>query len=42
MLYLKNARRLDNATQRVAVGGGNMNISINQFSPQTAEIQPGE
>jgi plastocyanin len=32
----------DNATQRVAVGGGNMNISINQFSPQTAEIQPGE
>jgi plastocyanin len=32
----------DNATQRVAVGGGNMTISINQFSPQTAEIQPGE
>src|SRR5215211_319360 len=29
----------DNATQRVAVGGGNMTISINQFSPQTAEIQ---
>jgi len=32
----------DNATQRIAVGGGNMNISINQFSPQTTEIQPGE
>jgi plastocyanin len=32
----------DNATQRIAVGGGNMTISINQFSPQTAEIQPGE
>jgi plastocyanin len=32
----------DNATQRVAVGGGNITISINQFSPQTAEIQPGE
>jgi plastocyanin len=32
----------DNATQRVAVGGGNINFSVNQFSPQTAEIQPGE
>jgi plastocyanin len=32
----------DNATQQVAVGGGNITISINQFSPQTAEIQPGE
>jgi plastocyanin len=32
----------DNATQRIVVGGGNMTISINQFSPQTAEIQPGE
>jgi plastocyanin len=32
----------DNATQQVIVGGGNMTISINQFSPQTAEIQPGE
>jgi plastocyanin len=32
----------ENATQRIAVGGGNMNISINQFSPQTTEIQPGE
>ena len=32
----------NNATQRVAVGGGNISLSINQFSPQTAEIQPGE
>jgi plastocyanin len=32
----------DNATQRVAVGGGNITISINQFSPQTVEIQPGD
>jgi plastocyanin len=31
-----------NATQLIAVGAGNMNISINQFLPQTAEIQPGE
>ena len=32
----------DNAARRVAVGGGNMTMSINQFSPQTTEIQPGE
>jgi plastocyanin len=32
----------DNATQRIAVGGGNINFSVNQFLPQTAEIQPGE
>jgi plastocyanin len=32
----------NNATQRVAVGGGNVTISINQFSPQTIEIQAGE
>lgn len=32
----------DNAARRVAVGGGNISISINQFSPQTTEIQPGE
>jgi plastocyanin len=33
---------LDNATaQRVAVGGGNITFSVNQFSPQTTEIQPG-
>ncbi|MDQ3836285.1 MAG: hypothetical protein M3270_05045 [Thermoproteota archaeon] len=29
-------------TQRVEVGGGNITLSINQFSPQTVEIQPGE
>src|SRR5215213_654207 len=29
-------------TQRVAVGGGNITLSINQFSTQTVEIQPGE
>ena len=29
-------------TQRVAVGGGNLTLSINQFSPQTVEIQPGK
>ena len=29
-------------TQRIAVGGGNLTLSINQFSPQTVEIQPGE
>ncbi len=29
-------------TPRVAVGGGNITLSINQFSPQTVEIQPGE
>jgi plastocyanin len=34
---------LDNATaQRVAVGGGNITFSVNQFSPQITEIQPGE
>ena len=33
----------DNATQQqVAVGGGNITNSINQFLPQTVEIQPGE
>lgn len=32
----------NNAAQRVAVGGGNITLSINQFSPQTVEIQPGE
>lgn len=32
----------NNATQRVAVGGGNISLSINQFSPQTVEIQPGD
>jgi plastocyanin len=32
----------NNATQRVAVGGGNITLSINQFSPQRVEIQPGQ
>ena len=30
------------ATQRVSVGGGNVTFSVNQFSPQITEIQPGE
>ena len=33
----------DNATtRRVAVGVGNITFSVNQFSPQITEIQPGE
>jgi len=33
----------NNATaQQVSVGGGNITFSVNQFSPQTTEIQPGE
>ncbi|HEX2170031.1 MAG TPA: plastocyanin/azurin family copper-binding protein [Nitrososphaera sp.] len=32
----------NNATQRVSVGGGNVTFSVNQFSPQITEIQPGE
>jgi len=32
----------DNSTHAVAVGGGNITYSINQFSPQTTEIQAGE
>jgi plastocyanin len=32
----------DNGTHRVAVGGGNITLSINQFSPQRVQIQPGE
>ena len=33
----------DNATtQQVAVGGGNITFSVNQFSPPMTEIQPGE
>src|ERR687896_2046397 len=32
----------NNATQRVSVGGGNITFSVNQFSPQITEIQPGE
>ncbi len=29
-------------TERVAVGGGNITFSVNQFSPSITEIQPGE
>jgi plastocyanin len=36
------ATATDNATRRVAVGGGNITFSVNQFSPQITEIQPGE
>jgi hypothetical protein len=32
----------NSTSQRVAVGGGNMTTSINQFSPQTVQIQSGE
>jgi plastocyanin len=33
----------DNATtERVAVGGGNITFSVNQFSPSITEIQPSE
>jgi plastocyanin len=33
----------NNATaHRVSVGGGNITFSVNQFSPQITEIQPGE
>src|SRR3712207_5392510 len=32
----------NNAAQRVSVGGGNVTFSVNQFSPQITEIQPGE
>lgn len=31
-----------NAQGRVAVGGGNLTLSINQFSPSVVDIQPGE
>src|SRR5919109_1510986 len=31
-----------NAQERIAVGEGNLTVSINQFSPSTIEIQPGQ
>jgi plastocyanin len=31
-----------NAQHRVAVGGGNLSVAINQFSPSTVQIQPGQ
>jgi plastocyanin len=32
----------NNAEKRVAVGGGNITVSINQFSPPLIQIQPGQ
>jgi plastocyanin len=32
----------DNAQGRIAVGGGNVTVAINQFSPSTIDVQPGE
>lgn len=32
----------NNAQPRVAVGGGNLSVSINQFSPSDINIQPGQ
>jgi plastocyanin len=32
----------DNAQGRIAVGGGNLTVAINQFSPSTIDVQPGE
>jgi plastocyanin len=32
----------ENAEERVAVGGGNLTVSINQFLPSTIEIQAGK
>jgi plastocyanin len=32
----------DNTTHRVSVGGGNITFSVNQFSPQITQIQPGQ
>src|SRR5919109_1223207 len=31
-----------NGQERIAVGAGNLTVSINQFSPSTIEIQPGQ
>ncbi len=33
---------LDGTQRAIAVGGGNLTVSINQFSPANIEIQPGE
>jgi plastocyanin len=32
----------DNGQRRIAVGGGNVTVSINQFSPSAMEVQSGE
>ena len=39
---INNTSSVDSAQPRVAVGGGNVTVSINQFSPANIEIQPGE
>jgi plastocyanin len=36
------ANSTDNTQGRVAVGGGNLTVAINQFSPSTVQIQPGQ
>jgi plastocyanin len=37
-----NTTSAANAQHRVAVGGGNLTVSINQFSPSNVEVQTGE
>lgn len=37
-----NTTSAANSQHRVAVGGGNLSVSINQFSPSTVQIQPGQ
>jgi plastocyanin len=37
-----NTTSAANAQHRVAVGGGNLSVAINQFSPPTVQIQPGQ
>lgn len=37
-----NTTSAANAPHRVAVGGGNLSVAINQFSPSTVQIQPGQ
>jgi plastocyanin len=37
-----NTTSAPSAQNGVAVGGGNLSVSINQFSPSTVQIQPGQ
>jgi plastocyanin len=37
-----NTTALDKAQGRVAVGGGNLTLSLNKFLPSTIDIQPGK
>jgi plastocyanin len=37
-----NTTSAANAQHRVAVGGGNLSVAINQFLPSTVQIQPGQ